>query len=124
MTISLATFFVAYLIVFGFGSYYLAKLLRKGPDPVEAMPGADSLALKSRRPLSVPDEGLEGRPGRGAPGPYLPNRETRMFGFGTEYVGWAFWLPLLWAVILGVAITMYVVVDGFDLGIGIMFTTA
>ena len=27
-----------------------------------------------------------------------------MFGFGTEYVGWAFWLPLLWAAILGVAL--------------------
>src|SRR3954454_8312584 len=47
-----------------------------------------------------------------------------MFGFGMEYQGWAFWLPVLWAAILGVAITMYVVVDGFDLGIGIMFTQA
>ncbi|HEX2136770.1 MAG TPA: cytochrome d ubiquinol oxidase subunit II [Microvirga sp.] len=47
-----------------------------------------------------------------------------MFGFGMEYQGLAFWLPLLWALILGVAIVMYVVVDGFDLGIGIMFNAA
>ncbi|MBJ6911710.1 cytochrome ubiquinol oxidase subunit I, partial [Vibrio cholerae] len=30
---SLATFVVAYAVIFGFGSYYLAKLLRKGPEP-------------------------------------------------------------------------------------------
>jgi cytochrome d ubiquinol oxidase subunit II len=47
-----------------------------------------------------------------------------MFGFGLEYQGLAFWLPLLWAAILGVAITMYVVVDGFDLGVGILFNAA
>ena len=32
---SLLTFFVVYAVVFGFGSYYLAKLLRKGPEPLE-----------------------------------------------------------------------------------------
>lgn len=47
-----------------------------------------------------------------------------MFGFGTEYEGLAFWLPLLWAGILAVAIVMYVVVDGFDLGVGILFNAA
>ena len=47
-----------------------------------------------------------------------------MFGFGTEYEGLAFWLPLIWAGILGVAIVMYVVADGFDLGVGILFDAA
>jgi cytochrome bd ubiquinol oxidase subunit I len=64
---SLATFVVVYAIVFGFGSYYLAKLLRKGPEPIEeAARGPDfddRLDRKPKRPLSMPDENLEGRPG-------------------------------------------------------------
>src|SRR6202000_715757 len=30
-------------------------------------------------------------------------------------------LPLLWAVIIGFGLMMYVIMDGFDLGIGILF---
>jgi cytochrome d ubiquinol oxidase subunit I len=59
---SLLTFVVVYAFVFGFGSYYLAKLLRRGPDPVEDMRG-DDVGKKPKRPFSVPDEGLEGKPG-------------------------------------------------------------
>jgi cytochrome d ubiquinol oxidase subunit I len=64
VTISLVSFIVAYAVVFGFGSYYLAKLLRKGPEPLEeAVRGRefeDRLDKKSKRPLSYPDETLEG----------------------------------------------------------------
>ncbi len=67
VTISLVTFLIVYTIVFGFGSYYLAKLLRKGPDPVEVIPGAESPAKKPKRPFSLPDESLEGGPGHKAP---------------------------------------------------------
>jgi cytochrome d ubiquinol oxidase subunit II len=35
----------------------------------------------------------------------------------------AYWLPVVWAALLGVAVAMYVLLDGFDLGIGIMFLT-
>ena len=31
------------------------------------------------------------------------------------------YLPLIWAAIIGIAVAMYVVLDGFDLGIGILF---
>ncbi|WP_245293333.1 cytochrome d ubiquinol oxidase subunit II [Mongoliimonas terrestris] len=34
------------------------------------------------------------------------------------------WLPLVWAALLAVAVAMYVVADGFDLGVGILFTAA
>jgi cytochrome bd ubiquinol oxidase subunit I len=65
---SLAVFVVVYAFIFGFGSYYLAKLLRKGPEPLEeAVRGADfedRPDKTARRPLSVPDESLQGRPGR------------------------------------------------------------
>jgi cytochrome d ubiquinol oxidase subunit I len=65
---SLVTFFVVYLFVFGFGSYYLAKLLRRGPDPVESDLGGGSgtdsdLSKKAKRPLSVPNEAMQGSPG-------------------------------------------------------------
>jgi len=32
-----------------------------------------------------------------------------------------YWLPLVWVAVLGVAVALYVVMDGFDLGIGILF---
>ncbi|EYD72936.1 putative Cytochrome bd2, subunit II [Rubellimicrobium mesophilum DSM 19309] len=38
--------------------------------------------------------------------------------------GAALWLPLVWAAIIALAVAMYVLLDGFDLGIGIMFTAA
>jgi cytochrome bd ubiquinol oxidase subunit II len=47
-----------------------------------------------------------------------------MFGFGTEYQGLAFWLPLIWAWFIAFAVAMYVIVDGFDLGVGILFASA
>lgn len=33
-------------------------------------------------------------------------------------------LPLIWAVLIGTAVAMYVILDGFDLGIGILFPFA
>jgi cytochrome d ubiquinol oxidase subunit II len=47
-----------------------------------------------------------------------------MFGFATELQGLAFWLPVIWAGLLAVAVGMYVVADGFDLGVGILFKSA
>src|SRR4029078_966930 len=33
----------------------------------------------------------------------------------------AFWLPVVWAAIIGIAVALYVILDGFDLGLGILF---
>jgi len=33
----------------------------------------------------------------------------------------AYWLPLVWAAILAVGVTLYVILDGFGLGLGILF---
>ncbi|MGQ0455734.1 MAG: cytochrome d ubiquinol oxidase subunit II [Hyphomicrobium sp.] len=38
--------------------------------------------------------------------------------------GIAYWLPLVWAAILAVAVTLYVILDGFGLGLGILFHAA
>src|SRR5690606_29932929 len=35
--------------------------------------------------------------------------------------GMEWYLPLIWAAIIGIAVMMYVILDGFDLGIGILF---
>ena len=35
-----------------------------------------------------------------------------------------FYLPVIWALIIGFAVAMYVILDGFDLGIGILFPFA
>ncbi len=34
------------------------------------------------------------------------------------------YLPVIWAAIIGCTVAMYVVLDGFDLGIGILFPFA
>ena len=34
------------------------------------------------------------------------------------------YLPLIWAAIIGLAVAMYVILDGFDLGVGILFPFA
>jgi cytochrome d ubiquinol oxidase subunit II len=44
--------------------------------------------------------------------------------FAPGLEGAAFWLPLVWAVLIAIAVAMYVAMDGFDLGVGILFTAA
>lgn len=38
--------------------------------------------------------------------------------------GIVYWLPLVWAAILATAVTLYVILDGFGLGLGILFPFA
>jgi cytochrome bd ubiquinol oxidase subunit I len=55
---SLAVFATVYLFIFIAGTYYLLKLLRKGPQPVEdAMRHPED--KRPARPLSVPEESVE-----------------------------------------------------------------
>src|ERR1041385_8287649 len=35
-----------------------------------------------------------------------------------------FYLPVIWALVIGAAVALYVILDGFDLGIGILFPFA
>ena len=37
--------------------------------------------------------------------------------------GMDWWLPVIWAVLIATAVALYVVLDGFDLGVGILFPT-
>jgi cytochrome d ubiquinol oxidase subunit I len=57
---SLVVFGSVYLFIFIAGTYYLLKLLRKGPQPVEdAMRHPED--KRAARPLSVPEEAVESR---------------------------------------------------------------
>jgi cytochrome d ubiquinol oxidase subunit II len=40
---------------------------------------------------------------------------------GLELTGPAFWFPIISATVVAIAVAMYVVLDGFDLGVGILF---
>ncbi|MGJ3264257.1 MAG: cytochrome ubiquinol oxidase subunit I [Salinarimonas sp.] len=63
---SLAAFVVVYAIVFTAGTYYLVKLLRRGPDEHEVMPG-QTLAERPKRPFSAAEERLPEREGSRSP---------------------------------------------------------
>jgi cytochrome bd ubiquinol oxidase subunit II len=39
-------------------------------------------------------------------------------------MGAEFYVPLIWAAVLGLAVALYVILDGFDLGIGVLFPFA
>ncbi|MDQ3618423.1 MAG: cytochrome ubiquinol oxidase subunit I [Pseudomonadota bacterium] len=56
---SLITFAVAYAIVFGAGTWYLFKLVRKGPLPHESAPDSDEGEKTPMRPLSVGNKSME-----------------------------------------------------------------
>jgi cytochrome d ubiquinol oxidase subunit I len=57
VAISLATFVIVYLAIFGAGIYYLLKLFRAGPG---AAPAKATVPYRTpARPLSVPQEAIE-----------------------------------------------------------------
>src|SRR5699024_3438499 len=73
---SLIVYFVAYMILFGFGSWYLLKVLRHGPDTAPPRVGID-LGKSASRPWSAVDEDevrLHGPFRKFAGGVVLPHR--------------------------------------------------
>ena len=57
---SLTVFATVYLFVFIAGIYYLLKLLRRGPQPVEQALLLHPEEKTAQRPLSIPEEPIEG----------------------------------------------------------------
>jgi cytochrome d ubiquinol oxidase subunit I len=55
----LMAFVAVHSIIFGAGTYYLFKLLRRGPDPVEDSED-ENVGRAPKRPLSTLAEGLDG----------------------------------------------------------------
>ena len=92
--VSLLAFVIVYTIVFGTGIYYLLKLLRHGP----ALPGSPAQSSDGSARASA-------QPCRNSPSKEHKNMD----------------LTLAWAAIIAFGLFLYVVLDGFDLGIGILF---
>jgi cytochrome d ubiquinol oxidase subunit I len=53
MSVSLAAFFIVYSSVFGFGYYYMMRLIKKGPDDALLSADMPDDAARAARPLSA-----------------------------------------------------------------------
>ena len=109
LTITLIVFIVMYFAVFGAGIGYMMQLVprvrRRGARKTQRRARAQN--RRPARPLSA-----------------VPNRSTQTLAETPdqeEVNSMGIDLPLIWAVIIVFGIMMYVIMDGFDLGIGILF---
>ena len=98
---TLALFVLAYGIVFSFGIYYINRLIAQGPQGRGSRSPGIVPAGRFRRPQDAAREALQK---------------------GGTSMEW--YLPVIWAALIGTAVAMYVILDGFDLGIGILFPFA
>jgi cytochrome d ubiquinol oxidase subunit I len=102
--LSLALFVVSYLFVFGVGIAYVLRLVRKGPQAFDthgAPQGGPGRGRTPARPLSVP--------------------RSRRLGRIADRTSVDFDITAIWAAIIFFSVFMYVVLDGFDLGIGMLY---
>ena len=97
-TISLVMFCALYALIFVFGVLYIHRLLRAGPVGHLALPPA---AAVPNRPMSVVDQ---------------PRRRPR-YSLAAGRVA----MVLFWVFVLALSVLLYVLLDGFDLGVGILF---
>lgn len=107
IALSLTLFVVIYAIIFATGIYFMNRLIVRGPDATLIQPPAHE---RPTCPIAAAHgEGqMTPEPDRGA----------------QEDITMEWYLPVIWGLIIGVAVIMYVVLDGFDLGIGILFPFA
>ena len=103
-TDALILFVLIYSSVFSMGILYINRLIEKGPQGAAISPDAD--------PMSVGSRPLPRRKRR--PAARSARRSSSMDTL-------AYRLPLIWAAILAIAVTLYVILDGFGLGLGILF---
>jgi Cytochrome bd-type quinol oxidase, subunit 2 len=99
---------IVYLVVYPVTLYYMIGLVRAGPE-IEEEPDRPIEGLQ--RPL--PARAAAGAAGR--PGTPISHGATPMMPLD--------FVPL-WTLILGFGVFMYVLMDGFDLGVGILFRRA
>ncbi len=102
--VSLAGYVLVYAVFGGFGTFYIYKLLREGPAAAaEAIPNATA-----SRPLAFADTAAS-----------ATGSQTERGGDRMEPST----LALFWAGVIAAAILLYVILDGFDIGVGILFGT-
>ena len=95
--VSLSAYVAVYAVIYAFGLFYIYRLLRDGPADEPEGPGdwRDAGPADGRRACA-----------EGGVSAMEPSH-----------------LALFWAGVIAVAILAYVILDGFDLGIGILFGT-
>ena len=101
MLTTLILFVVVYGIVFAMGIYYINRLIVRGPQ------GTGDRGRRTAR-----------RAARSRP----PEARRAKRSAGRLTMEW--YLPVIWAALIGTAVAIYVILDGFDLGIGILFPFA
>ena len=102
---SLTGYVLVYAIFVGFGTFYIYKLLREGPVGGPRR----SRTRPPSRPLAFADTAASATGSQpGATGVTAMEPST---------------LALFWAGVIAAAILLYVILDGFDIGVGILFGT-
>ena len=97
---SLVAFVLVYFAVFGAGAFYLLRLMRQPP---EAGPRIEEIG---------PTRAAGVTPGPAVEQDVIRRNEERAMGLELSFV---------WAGLIAFAVLAYVVLDGFDLGVGILF---
>ena len=96
--VSLVVFCAVYAFIFAFGIFYIYRLLRAGPAGYLLMPPS---AAVPNRPMSVVASRTSRR--------HASHRRGRIA------------MVMFWVTLLAVSILLYVLLDGFDLGVGMLF---
>ena len=102
---SLTGYVLVYAVVYSFGVYYIYKLLHEGPTgEAQGHPGRDGQAADGVR-----------RQRRDGDRQQAADRRVDAMEPSN--------LALFWAGVIACAILLYVMLDGFDLGVGVLFGT-
>ena len=101
VAISLAGYMIVYLLIYPWGLLLMLRIVRKGPGATRR-----NSEIEAGRP-EAPGPGRSGQPRRGR------DQMTQVLDF----------VPL-WTLLLGMAVFFYVLLDGFDLGVGMLFGLA
>ena len=111
---TLVLFVLVYGVVFAMGIYYINRLIARGPNGAAIEPAGTA----TRSAAAV-------RRGAGAKFSPRPDRRCRSSEPAkSRMAAMESYLPVIWAAIIGLAVAMYVILDGFDLGVGILFPFA
>jgi hypothetical protein len=93
---------LVYGVVFAMGIYYINRLINRGPEgraveAPETNAGTAAVVGHGCRPRN-----------HVAPTTVIPRAAMEWY------------LPVIWAALIGTAVAMYVILDGFDLGVGVL----
>ena len=109
LSVTLIVFIVMYAAVFGTGISYM--LQAGGERPRSRRTSIRLSRNRTKRATGAPS----------VRGPRPHRSGDRVAGQREEITAMGIDLPVIWAVIIAFGLMMYVVMDGFDLGIGILF---